>query len=81
VTVVKNFAIPISYLHAVFTRTVNFAQFSFRKGNNDDLVLLGEVNEYEPLSRAAFYKAMGSEEAQNKRVNRPAAVNSKNKKT
>ncbi|HBU76794.1 MAG TPA: thymidine kinase, partial [Muricauda sp.] len=25
---------------------------------NDNLVLLGETEEYEPLSRAAFYKAM-----------------------
>ena len=43
-------------------------------------MLLGEVNEYEPLSRAAFYKAMGDEKPQDKRDNRPAAVNSKNKK-
>ena len=71
----------VTKVHAVCTRTGNLAQFSFRKGNNDDLVLLGEVNEYEPLSRAAFYKAMSSEETQNKRLNRPAAVNSKNKKT
>ncbi len=70
----------VTKVHAVCTRTGNLAQFSFRKGNNDDLVMLGEVNEYEPLSRAAFYKAMGGEKAQDKRVNRPAAVNSKNKK-
>ncbi len=70
----------VTKVHAVCTRTGNLAQFSFRKGNNDDLVLLGEVNEYEPLSRAAFYKAMGGEKTQDKRVTRPAAVNSKNKK-
>ena len=70
----------VTKVHAVCTRTGNLAQFSFRKGNNDDLVLLGEVNEYEPLSRAAFYKAMGGEKTQDKRVARPAAVNSKNKK-
>ena len=70
----------VTKVHAVCTRTGNLAQFSFRKGNNDDLVLLGEVNEYEPLCRAAFYKAMGGEKPQDKRVNRPAAVNSKNKK-
>ena len=70
----------VTKVHAVCTRTGNLAQFSFRKGNNDDLVMLGEVNEYEPLSRAAFYKAMGGEKTQDKRVNRPAAVNSKNKK-
>ena len=70
----------VTKVHAVCTRTGNLAQFSFRKGNNDDLVLLGEINEYEPLSRAAFYKAMGGEKTQDKRVARPAAVNSKNKK-
>ena len=70
----------VTKVHAVCTRTGNLAQFSFRKGNNDDLVLLGEVNEYEPLSRAAFYKAMSGEKTQDKRVNRPASVNSKNKK-
>lgn len=70
----------VTKVHAVCTRTGNLAQFSFRKGNNDDLVLLGEVNEYEPLSRAAFYKAMSGGKTQDKRVNRPASVNSKNKK-
>ena len=35
----------VTKVHAVCTRTGNLAQFSFRKGNNDDLVLLGEVNE------------------------------------
>jgi thymidine kinase len=70
----------VTKVHAVCTRTGNLAQFSFRKGNNDDLVLLGEVNEYEPLSRAAFYKAMSGEKTQDKRVNRPATVNSKKKK-
>ena len=38
----------VTKVHAVCTRTGNLAQFSFRKGSNDDLVLLGEVNEYEP---------------------------------
>ena len=70
----------VTKVHAVCTRTGNLAQFSFRKGNNDDLVLLGEVNEYEPLSRAAFYKAMVGEKTQDKRISHPAAVNSKNKK-
>ena len=70
----------VTKVHAVCTRTGNLVQFSFRKGNNDDLVLLGEVNEYEPLSRAAFYKAMVGEKTQDKRISHPAAVNSKNKK-
>jgi thymidine kinase len=34
------------------------AHFSFRKALNNKLVLLGETEEYEPLSRAAYYKAL-----------------------
>lgn len=48
----------VTKVHAVCTRTGNLANYSFRKANNDNLVLLGETEEYEPLSRAAYYKAM-----------------------
>ena len=48
----------VTKVHAVCTRTGNLAQYSYRKTNNDDLVLLGETDAYEPLSRAAFYSAM-----------------------
>ena len=48
----------VTKVHAVCTRTGNLANYSFRKANSDELVLLGEVEEYEPLSRAAYYKAM-----------------------
>jgi thymidine kinase len=48
----------VTKVHAVCTRTGNLANYSFRKAHNDDLVLLGETGEYEPLSRAAYYKAM-----------------------
>jgi thymidine kinase len=48
----------VTKVHAVCTRTGNLAHYSFRKAKSDDLVLLGETDEYEPLSRAAFYKAM-----------------------
>ena len=51
----------VTKVHAVCTRTGGLAQFSFRKASDDSLVLLGEVDEYEPLSRGAFYKAMNSE--------------------
>jgi len=71
----------VTKVHAVCTRTGNLAQFSYRKANNDALVLLGEVNEYEPLSRAAFYKAMGGERSQDETIVNPAAINSKNKNT
>jgi thymidine kinase len=69
----------VTKVHAVCTRSGNLAQFSYRKGNNDALVLLGEVNEYEPLSRAAFYKAMGGERSQDETIVNPATINSKNK--
>lgn len=48
----------VTKVHAICTRTGNLANYSYRKSNNDTLVLLGETEEYEPLSRAAFYKAM-----------------------
>ncbi|MCJ7467920.1 MAG: thymidine kinase [Maribacter sp.] len=48
----------VTKVHAICTRTGNLANYSYRKSNNDKLVLLGEIEEYEPLSRAAFYKAM-----------------------
>jgi thymidine kinase len=48
----------VTKVHAVCTRTGNLAHFSFRKAASENLVLLGETDEYEPLSRAAYYKAM-----------------------
>lgn len=48
----------VTKVHAVCTRTGNLAHYSFRKAAGDKLVLLGETDEYEPLSRAAFYQAM-----------------------
>ncbi len=47
----------VTKVHAVCPRTGNLAHFSFRKSLNEDLVLLGETEEYEPLSRAAYFKA------------------------
>ncbi len=52
----------VTKVHAVCTRTGNLAHYSFRKASSDTLVLLGETNEYEPLSRAAYYKAMRDEQ-------------------
>jgi thymidine kinase len=47
----------VTKVHAVCTHTGNLAHYSFRKAQNDKLVMLGEMQEYEPLSRAAYYKA------------------------
>ena len=48
-------------VHAVCTKTGNLANYSHRKVADDNLVLLGEVEEYEPLSRAAYYREMEKE--------------------
>ncbi|AXT18689.1 thymidine kinase [Flavobacteriaceae bacterium AU392] len=64
----------VTKVHAICTRTGNLAQYSYRKSKNDNLVLLGEVEEYEPLSRAAFYKAMVRDKVRNMKVNDPKEI-------
>ena len=58
----------VTKVHAVCTRTGNLAHYSFRKNDNDKLVMLGETEEYEPLSRAAYFYAMKENEAKEKIV-------------
>ncbi|MDA9339371.1 thymidine kinase [Polaribacter sp.] len=53
----------VTKVHAVCTHTGNLAHYSFRKAQNDDIVMLGEMQEYEPLSRAAYYKALQKQQA------------------
>lgn len=67
----------VTKVHAVCTRTGNLAQYSYRKAKNENLVLLGEVDEYEPLSRAAFYKAMLRDKVRNMDVNQPKEITPK----
>ncbi|PTX44974.1 thymidine kinase [Christiangramia gaetbulicola] len=69
----------VTKVHAVCTRTGNLAQFSYRKAINDDLVFLGENEEYEPLSRAAYYKAMLKERVKKLDVKEPEELKSKAK--
>ena len=69
----------VTKVHAVCTRTGNLAQYSYRKAKSDSLVLLGEVDEYEPLSRAAYYKAMTRDKVRNMKVTDAEEVNSKPK--
>jgi len=59
----------VTKVHAVCTRTGNLAHYSFRKSQNEDLVLLGEVEAYEPLSRAAYYKLMRTQKQIKKDLN------------
>ena len=62
----------VTKVHAVCTHTGNLANYSFRKASNDNLVMLRENQEYEPLSRAAYYKALRNQqnekEAENKKI-------------
>lgn len=51
----------VTKVHAVCTRTGNLAHYSHRTAASDKLVLLGEKQEYEPLSRAAYFKAIREE--------------------
>jgi len=46
----------VTKVHAVCTKTGNLAHYSHRTVSDDRLVVLGEVQKYEPLSRAAYYK-------------------------
>ena len=69
----------VTKVHAVCTRTGNLAQFSYRKAVNNDLVFLGETEEYEPLSRGAFYKAMLQERVKNIPVKDPLTLGSNKK--
>ncbi len=48
----------VTKVHAVCTHTGNLAHYSFRKAEGDKIVMLGETQEYEPLSRSAYYKAI-----------------------
>jgi thymidine kinase len=67
----------VTKVHAICPRTGNLANYSFRKSESDKLVLLGETEEYEPLSRAAFYKAMLREKISKLEVRDPEIVTSK----
>ena len=47
----------VTKLHAICSRTGNLANYSYRTSSKDDLVILGQKENYEPLSRAAFFNA------------------------
>src|SRR5690554_7378601 len=67
----------VTKVHAVCTRTGNLANFSYRKAKSDALVFLGETEEYEPLSRAAFYKAQMQDKLEKQEVRNAEIINSK----
>jgi thymidine kinase len=67
----------VTKVHAVCTRTGNLANYSNRNAKGDELVLLGEVDEYEPLSRAAYYKLMLREKIRKMNVQEPEDISKK----
>jgi len=66
----------VTKVHAVCTKTGNLAQYSHRTSKEDSLVVLGEKEVYEPLSRAAFLKARTEEAIQAKERNLKTKKNS-----
>lgn len=71
----------VTKVHAICTKTGNLAQYSYRKAASEDIVLLGEVDEYEPLSRAAYYKSMLRDKVRSLKVNDAEEISSKEKKS
>ncbi|EAS20618.1 thymidine kinase [Flavobacteria bacterium BBFL7] len=69
----------VTKVHAVCTRTGNLAQFSYRKSSDENVVMLGEQQEYEPLSRGAYYKAMLAHKVKDFDVQDPEELAQKNK--
>jgi len=51
----------VTKVHAICMRCGNLAQYSFRKSEDDQVVLLGEKNLYEPLCRNCYNAAINKE--------------------
>ncbi len=49
-------------VHAICMRCGNLAQYSYRKSGEDQVVVLGEKDKYEPLCRTCFNKALNKED-------------------
>jgi len=50
----------VTKVHAICSKTGGLAQYSYRKAKNDELIMLGQEQEYEPLCRATFFKRMNN---------------------
>jgi len=48
----------VTKVHAVCKKTGNIANYSFRKNNKKNVILIGEKDKYEAVSRSVFYKKM-----------------------
>jgi thymidine kinase len=50
----------VTKVHAICMRCGNLAQYSYRKSDEDQVVVLGEKDKYEPLCRSCYNEAMNS---------------------
>ena len=48
----------VTKVHAVCKKSGNIANYSYRKNKKKDIVVIGEKDKYEPLSRSVFHKKM-----------------------
>ncbi len=48
----------VTKVHAICMRCGNLAQYSFRKSEEEQVVVLGEKDKYEPLCRSCYIKAI-----------------------
>ena len=48
----------VTKVHAICKKSGNIANYSYRKNNRKDLVVIGEKDKYEPLSRSVFNEKM-----------------------
>ncbi len=53
----------VTKVHAVCSKTGNLAHYSHRITDGDQVVLLGEKQEYEPLSRSAYWEEIRKEQS------------------
>ncbi|APD07183.1 thymidine kinase [Flavobacteriaceae bacterium UJ101] len=53
----------VTKVHAVCSKTGNLAHYSHRIAEGDQVVMLGEKQEYEPLSRAAYWNEIKKEQS------------------
>jgi thymidine kinase len=51
----------VTKVHAICMRCGNLAQYSYRKSDEAQVVVLGEKDKYEPLCRSCYNKAFGKE--------------------
>ena len=50
----------VTKVHAICSETGNIANYSYRKKQEDSIILIGEEDEYKALSREMFFKKMSN---------------------